>query len=279
MRVCGKCTKNLRKYTNISPEMTLPYKKSSPSLSAINGGQKRVESREDNLLESGCNGREMAQNSSESKENSTIESSINSQSQPNPPVAVTNALTGANQAGPTMKQDSNPTSDMISLESTPNPPEKQNGATIPRTDVIDLTRPVKTEGEPSSLTSAPMVDSNTSGNHSLSSRDGLASTPTSAESMGMATFSFGTQMAGLGAQLQLTAEEQAAAYKKANVLALTALAKKGGPNAKEMLAVQQKLQEFLTSLIALAGQKGPELKVKVQLLVQNLVVSESSPCT
>ena len=254
------------------PEVTLPYKKSSPILSAINGGQKRIESREDNLLESRCNGREMAQNSSESKENSTIESSINSQSQSNPPVAVANALTGANQATPTMKQESNPTSDMISLESTPNPPEKQNGATNSRADVIDLTRPVKTEGEPSSLTSAPMADSNTSGNHSLSSKDGLASTPTSVESVGMAAF--GTQMAGLGAQLQLTADEQAAAYKKANVLALTALAKKGGPSAREMLAVQQKLQEFLTSLIALAGQKGPELKVKVQLLVQNLVVSE-----
>ena len=254
--------------------MTLPYKNSSPNLSAINGGQKRVESREDNLLESGCNGREMAQNSSESKENSTIESSINSQSQSNPPVAVTNALTGANQAAPTMKQESNPTSDMLSLESTPNPPEKQNGATNTSADVIDLTRPVKTEGEPSasSLTSAPMADTNTSGNHSLSSKDGLASTPTSVESVGMAAF--GTQMAGLGAQLKLTAEEQAAAYKKANVLALTALAKKGGPTAREMLAVQQKLQEFLTSLIALAGQKGPELKVKVQLLVQNLVVSE-----
>ena len=251
--------------------MTLPYKSVVLILSAINGGQKRVKSREDNLLESGCNGREMAQNSSESKENSTIESSINSQSQPNLAVAVSNALTGANQAGLTMKQDSNPTSDMISLESTPNPPEKQNGATNPRSEVIDLTRPVKTEGEPSSLTSAPMAETNTSGNHSLGSRDGLAPTPTSAESMGMAAF--GTQMAGLGAQLQLTAEEQAAAYKKANVLALTALAKKGGPNAKEMLAVQQKLQEFLTSLIALAGQKGPELKVKVQLLVQNLVVS------
>lgn len=242
-------------------------------MSAINGGQWRVNSREDYLLESGCNGWEMAQNSSESKENSTIESSVNSQSQDNAPVVVANALVGATQAGLTMKQDSNPISDVISLEPTPNPPEKQNGATNPSSEVIDLTRPVKTEGEPSSLTSASMADPNTSGNHNLGSRDGLAPTPTSAEGMGMAAF--GTQMAGLGAQLLLTPEEQAAAYKKANVLALTALAKKGGPNAKEMLAVQQKLQEFLTSLIALAGQKGPELKVKVQLLVQNLVVSES----
>ena len=214
----------------------------------------------------------MAQNSSESKEKSTIETSMNSGSRDNAPVVVANALSSADQVGLTMKQDSNPTSDMISLDSTPNPPEKQNGATNSRSAVIDLTRPIKTEGEPSSLTSAAMADTNTSGNHSLGSRDGLAPTPTSAESMGMAAF--GTQMAGLGAQLHLSAEEQAAAYKKANVLALTALAKKGGPNAKEMLAVQQKLQEFLTSLIALAGQKGPELKVKVQLLVQNLVVSE-----
>ena len=230
-----------------------------------------MKSGEDNLLESGCNGREMAQNSSENKQNSTIESSVNSQSQEKAPLVVANALTGTDQVGLTMKQDSSPTSDMISLDSSPNPPEKQNGATNASSEVIDLTRPIKTEGEPSSLTSAPMADTNTSGNHSLGSRDGLAPTPTSAEGMGMAAF--GTQMAGLGAQLHLTTDEQSAAYKKANVLALTALAKKGGPNAKEMLAVQQKLQEFLTSLIALAGQKGPELKVKVQLLVQHLVVS------
>lgn len=215
----------------------------------------------------------MAQNSSEVKQNSTIESSINSTSQEKSPVVHANALTGADQVGATMKQDSSSAGDMISLESIPNPPEKQNGATNARSEVIDLTRPVKTEGEPSSLTSAPMADTNTSGNHSLGSRDGLAPTPTSAESMGMGMAAFGTQMAGLGAQLQLSADEQSAAYKKANVLALTALAKKGGPNAKEMLAVQQKLQEFLTSLIALAGQKGPELKVKVQQLVQHLVVS------
>ena len=73
---------------------------------------------------------------------------------------------------------------------------------------------------------------------------------------------------------QLTPEEHTAIYKKANIFALSALAKKGGPNTKDMFTVQQKLQEFLTSLITLAGQKGPQLKVTVQSLVQSLVVSE-----
>lgn len=196
---------------------------------------------------------------------------MSSQSQDNSSVAVANALSNADQVGVTMKQDSNPASDMISLDSTPNPPEKQNGASNARPEVIDLTRPIKTEGEPSSLTSAPMADTNTSGNHSLGSRDGLMSTPTIAEGIGFA--GFGTNITGLEQQLGLTPRQQALAYKKANFLALTTLAKKGGPSAKEMIGVQQKLQEFLTSLISLAGQKGPELKVKVQHLVQNLVVS------
>ena len=242
-----------------------------PNLSAINGGQSRIRSREEYLLESGCNGREMAQNSSESTNNSSLEAVVGSQSLENAQAVVAKALSNVQQAVPTMKQSSNPTSDVISSEPAPNPPERQNGSANARSEVVDLTGPVKTKGEPSSMT-APMADTSSSGHPSLGSRDGLAPTPTSTESMGIAAF--GNQMAGLGAQLQLTAEEQAAAYKKANVLALTALAKKGGPNAKEMLAVQQKLQEFLTSLIALAGQKGPDLKVKVQLLVQHLVVSE-----
>lgn len=215
----------------------------------------------------------MAQNSSESTNNSTIESAVGSQSLENTPAVVAKALSNVEQVGPAMKQSSNLTSDALSSQSVPTPPEKQNGSTNARSEVVDLTIPVKTKGEPSSMTLAPMADTSTSGSLTLGQRDGLASTPTATEGMGMTAF--GNQMAGLGAQLQLTAEEQAAAYKKANVLALTALAKKGGPNAKEMLAVQQKLQEFLTSLIALAGQKGPDLKVKVQQLVQHLVVSES----
>ena len=72
---------------------------------------------------------------------------------------------------------------------------------------------------------------------------------------------------------QLTADEQAAISRKANVLALSALAKKGGANTKDIFAVQQKLQEFLSSLITLAGQKGAQLKVAIQMMVQNLVVS------
>ena len=73
---------------------------------------------------------------------------------------------------------------------------------------------------------------------------------------------------------QLTPEEHTAIYKRANIYALSALAKKGGPNTKDMFTAQQKLQEFLTSLITLAGQKGPQLKVTIQSLVQSLVVSK-----
>lgn len=170
-----------------------------------------------------------------------------------------------------------------------NPPAAQNGGQGVPVDVIDLTRPTKTEGEPSNggstaihapssfpATGTPVLANNSTSLHSAVSAAGLpsvAGTPDGlSSSMSASTFG-GTPLASLGSQLKLTAEEQASAYKKANILALSALAKKGGPNIREMLAVQAKLQEFLTSLIALAGNTSQQLRATVQALVQRLVVS------
>ena len=134
----------------------------------------------------------------------------------------------------------------------------QNGTNGKDTDMVDLTKPIKTEAE------ASMNE------NSLISRS-LQLTPSSSATISSPITPFAPNMGSLSSQL--TPDEQTAAYKKANILALSALAKKGGPNTKEIFAAQQKLQEFLTSLITLAGQKGPQLKVTVQMLVQNLVVS------
>lgn len=156
---------------------------------------------------------------------------------------------------------------------------------------LDLSRPVKTEGEaspsmstvsqppPTDLpaTQRPGTPSSGSTSVHVASSDVPSSSspslPVSVASIG-SLGTFGSPLTTLGTQLNLTPEEQAAAYKKANILALSALAKKGGPNAREMLAVQAKLQEFLTNLISLAGNSGQQLKSTVQMLVQQLVVSK-----
>lgn len=158
----------------------------------------------------------------------------------------------------------------------------------------DLPRPVKTEGEaspsmttvsqppPTGLPATQHPGTPSSGGASVhvASSDVPSSSspslPVSVASIG-SFGAFGSPLTTLGTQLNLTPEEQAAAYKKANILALSALAKKGGPNAREMLAVQAKLQEFLTNLISLAGNSGQQLKSTVQMLVQQLVVSTYTP--
>ena len=180
--------------------------------------------------------------------------------------------------------------------SQPNPPPTQNSQQTPSLPRLDLSRPVKTEGEASPSMSTVSQPPHPAG-ASLLPASQRARTPTTDVSGVQATPSdplttstttttsssfpvsvasigtFGSPLTALGAQLKLTPEEQAAAYKKANILALSALAKKGGPNAREMLAVQAKLQEFLTNLISLAGNSGQQLKSTVQFLVQQLVVS------
>lgn len=124
---------------------------------------------------------------------------------------------------------------------------------------MDLTAPVKTEGEASNSENSFIPRT-------------LPLTPTSSAASSSPITPFAPNLGSLSSQL--TPEEQTAAYKKANILALSHLAKRGGPNVKDMFSVQQKLQEFLTSLITLAGQKGPQLKVTVQMLVQNLVTGQ-----
>ena len=178
--------------------------------------------------------------------------------------------------------------------SKPSTPAPQNNAKAPPTALLEVSRPVKTEGQASPSLSTLANPPPAAGASLLPAHQGHLPTATGpgaaqtrsadgalgASSLplampGAATIgAFGSPLTALGAELKLTPEEQAAAYKKANILALSALAKKGGPNAKEMLAVQAKLQEFLTNLISLAGNTGQQLKSTVQLLVQQLVVSE-----
>ena len=180
----------------------------------------------------------------------------------------------------------------IGPSSDPHATLNQGHAVVPSLTPLDLTRPVKTEGEaspsmstvsqppptdgasifPASQTQgAPLSGPQTAPGDA--SGDAL-NTPSPSLPAGVASLgTFGSPLTALGTQLNLTPEEQSAAYRKANILALSALAKKGGPNAREMLAVQGKLQEFLTNLITLAGNSGQQLKSTVQMLVQQLVVS------
>ncbi len=163
------------------------------------------------------------------------------------------AIKDSSQDAIVMKQD--PLDAIVLNSSLPS----QNGTNGQDSVSTDAIKPVKTEGEASNHENNFIPRS-------------LQLTPTSNVPSSSPITPFAPNLGSLSSQL--TPDEQTAAYKKANILALSALAKRGGPNAKDMFAVQQKLQEFLTSLITLAGQKGPQLKVTVQMLVQNLVVSE-----
>lgn len=218
----------------------------------------------------------MAQNSDGTTEVLDIDALMNSQVDEKGVGAVVTSL--GNPLGPpvALKQGNNASSVVSVLETVPNPPPTQNGGPGTPMEVIDLTRPVKTEGEAShggstSLAASPGGEALQNSSSGKPPTTPGASTPdglTNSIAMGP----FGSHLSVLGNQLCLSQEEQASAYKKANILALSALAKKGGPSAKEMLAVQAKLQEFLTSLITLAGKTGNHLKQTVQLLVQRLVV-------
>lgn len=179
----------------------------------------------------------------------------------------------------------------LNSSSNPNATLSQSRGLVTSLTPLDLTRPVKTEGEASQSMStvsqppptggASILPASQTQGTSLSGTQGASgdasSTPSPSLPVSVASIStlgtFGSPLTALGAQLNLTAEEQSAAYRKANILALSALAKKGGPNARDMLAVQGKLQEFLTNLITLAGNSGQQLKSTVQMLVQQLVVS------
>ena len=158
-------------------------------------------------------------------------------------------LKESSQGTITMKQES------VDLKSVENAVSNQNGTNGGDSTINDF---IKTEGEASNTENSFIQRS-------------LQLTPSSTPSSSSPITPFAPNLGSLSSLL--TPEEQTAAYKKANILALSALAKRGGPNTKDMFASQQKLQEFLTSLITLAGQKGSQLKVTVQMLVQNLVVS------
>ena len=166
-------------------------------------------------------------------------------------VAVADAMKDSSQIVLAMQQE--PVDSLVS---------NQNGTNGSDGDPLYVPKPVKTEGE-ASATENSFIPRTLPHTPSVPSQSNPP--PPSPVTP------FAPNIGNLSAHL--TADEQAVIYKKANILALSALAKKGGPNTKDMFAVQQKLQEFLTSLITLAGQKGPQLKVTVQMLVQNLVVS------
>lgn len=165
-------------------------------------------------------------------------------------ISVTETRKDPSQISTAMKQQP---VNSLSFNSVETPISNQNGTNGQGSGVIDLTKPIKTDAQAS-------VAENSFISRSLQLTPAISS-PISP---------FAPNLGSLSSQL--TPGEQTAAYKKANILALSALAKKGGPNTKDIFAAQQKLQEFLTSLITLAGQKGAQLKVTVQMLVQSLVV-------
>ena len=236
----------------------------------------------------------MAQSSGEGTQVMDIDAFMNSQEESKPPGLPLPPADDTSASS--LKREAVSVGEGFSvLASLPVPSAAQNGNQGPAHDVIDLTRPVKTEGEasPSASTSGALPHPNSIPLQAALSRassasamlppapsmlsaagspDGLPNAVAMAGAMSPFGGNFGG-MGQLGSQLQLTLEEQQQAYKKANLLALSALARKGGPNAREMLGVQAKLQEFLTNLISLAGKQGSHLKLTVQALVQKLVVS------
>ena len=155
----------------------------------------------------------------------------------------------------------------------------ENGSQNASSDVIDLTKPIKTEGEPSSTTQTtttpPTTQSPTTPNPKPGSLtlEGLHNASTVAATRP----GFMSPLSGLfptAAQLQLTSDEHSYFYKQASLVAIHALSSKHGPaKAKDILAVVTKVREFLTNLITLAGNSGVQVRGAVQSLVQKLVVS------
>lgn len=153
--------------------------------------------------------------------------------------------------------------------------QDRNGTQDTQQVVLDLTKPIKTEGESSSsLQSAPLVIG--SAESVTAPRPRAGSLPL--ESLNNATSKVPFSLSPLGggmipANLQLSNEEQSALYRQASILAVSATAKSSGEKAKEILTIVSKVKDFLTHLIQLAGNSGPSVKAAVQSLVQKLMVS------
>ena len=152
-----------------------------------------------------------------------------------------------------------------------------NGTQDVAQGVIDLTKPVKTEGQVSPSVHTASVDPVATGSAESAHTPTTKAPPLQLDGLNNATarppFVFSPLGGGLlPAHLQLTSEEQSALYRQASLLAVSATAKSSGEKAKEILTVVSKVKDFLTHLIQLAGNSGPQVKTAVQTLVQKLVV-------
>ena len=147
-----------------------------------------------------------------------------------------------------------------------------SGNPPPAGSTIDLTQPVKTQGETSSVS---LTSTTTSHNLTLNlTSTALKSNDTNRRPSLSMMSPFGTITPQSPNSQLLTPEEQSALYKQASLLAIHSLFNKNGAvKAKERLAVVTKVKNFLTNLIQLAGNSGPEVKQTVHSLVQKLVVS------
>lgn len=142
-------------------------------------------------------------------------------------------------------------------------------------------QPVKTKGEVSTSVSTAASSTPSSSRPSLTLNLSKAETSTQPQAQDSTTrrasLSTMSPFGGLthGPQTSLlTMEEQSAIYKQASLLAIYAMSSKNGPaKAKEMLAVVTKVKNFLTNLVQLAGNSGPQVRTAVHSLVQKLVVS------
>ncbi|XP_019853514.1 PREDICTED: transcription initiation factor TFIID subunit 4B-like [Amphimedon queenslandica] len=140
-------------------------------------------------------------------------------------------------------------------------------------------QPVKTKGEVSTSISTATSSTPSSSRPGLTLN--LSKTETSTQPQAQdstnrrASLSTMSPFGGLthGPQTSLlTIEEQSAIYKQASLLAIYAMSSKNGPaKAKEMLAVVTKVKNFLTNLVQLAGNSGPQVRTAVHSLVQKLV--------
>ena len=165
------------------------------------------------------------------------------------------------------------------MADTSKPFPGHNGTQDLTQDSVNLTKPIKTEGQSSTslhttIPSQSLSDGvpPTSTKPSSLQLDGLGLNNASARTpFALSPFSAGQ----FPAHLQLSAEEQSAMQRQASLLAVSATTKSTGEigKAKEILTVVSKVKEFLTHLIQLAGNSGPQVKTAVQALVQKLVVS------
>ena len=146
---------------------------------------------------------------------------------------------------------------------------------------LTSTQPVKTKGEVSTGISTATSSTPSSSRPGLTLNLSKADTSTQPQAQDStsrrASLSTMSPFGGLthGPQTSLlTIEEQSAIYKQASLLAIYAMSSKNGPaKAKEMLAVVTKVKNFLTNLVQLAGNSGPQVRTAVHSLVQKLVVS------